>query len=229
MPMLKASLMFALSLVTAFSTLGQATPDHNAGWRLFAKSEGVEIFRREVPGSSIIALKGKGVIEAPLWKLAAILLDTERAPEWVDSLGESRMVRRLSPYSYIEYNHIRTPFIMRDREFVSLVQIEVDPKGKRFALHYRPLEGSAEVAPSSKVRGQIVSGAFVLGALSERTTLLDAELHCDPMGSVPKWIINFFQSDWPKDTFQALRIQSTKPDIRIPSDFGSILQATVDF
>ena len=94
-------------------------------WTLVGNEHGIEIYRRDVPGSNVVAFKGQGTIEAPLWKVASILLDTKRAPEWADSLKESRVVRRLGPNTYIEYNHLGMPFILRDREFVSEVLIVV--------------------------------------------------------------------------------------------------------
>src|ERR1700730_9511815 len=90
-------------------------------WKLVGNQHGVEIYRRDVPGSGVVAFKGQGTIEAPLWKVAAILLGTRRAPEWVESLKESRVVRRLGANAYIEYNHISLPFHFTDRDFVSEV------------------------------------------------------------------------------------------------------------
>ena len=78
-------------------------------WKTVTSEHGVEISKRTVPGSDVVAMKGVGTIDAPLWKIASILLDTRRAPEWADSLKESRVLRRLGPTSYIEYNHIRLP------------------------------------------------------------------------------------------------------------------------
>src|ERR1700680_2667051 len=107
-------------------------------WKLVGNQHGVEIYPRDVPGSDVVAFKGQGTIEAPLWKVASILLDTKRAPEWAESLKESRVVRRLGVNSYIEYNHISLPFIIKDRDFVSEVRIDVDPNLKAFGLIYRP-------------------------------------------------------------------------------------------
>lgn len=196
-------------------------------WEPTGKRDGVEMYRREFPDSDIIELKGIGVIEQPLWKVASSLLDTERAPEWVDSLEQSNVVRRIDIRTYVEYNHIGTPFFMRDRDFVSLVKILIDPKEKTFALHYSPSE--EEVADTGNIRGIIDPGSFQLKAIDRNRTLLTGEIHCDPKGSIAKWLVNFFQSDWAHDTIMALRTQTAKKDHRIPAEFKDVLEPTLSF
>src|SRR5262245_50156977 len=105
-------------------------------WRAIGTEDGITISKRDVPGSSITAFRGVGVIDAPVWKVASILLDTKRAPEWVDSLKESRVLRHLGPQRYIEYNHLGMPIVMRDRDFVSNVKIVEDRGAMSFELVY---------------------------------------------------------------------------------------------
>jgi hypothetical protein len=198
-------------------------------WTLMSQDRGIAIYRREVPGSAIVAFKGTGTIDAPLWKIAAILLDTRRAPEWADSLKESRVLRRLGLASYIEYNHIGLPLIMKDRDFVSQVRIDVNAAAKTFTLVYAPTD-DRDVPITHNVRGEIVAGTFKATSLEkDRRTELTAELQCDPKGAIPAWLANLFQKNWPQNTFQALRKQAGKPDIVMPAEFTDVLAPTVGF
>src|SRR5437762_3688944 len=86
-------------------------------WEKIGDDDGIAVYRREVPGSPIIAFKGDGIINAPTLRVASILVDTTRATEWVDSLVEARTLRHVSETEYIEYDHIGTPFVMKDRDF----------------------------------------------------------------------------------------------------------------
>jgi hypothetical protein len=57
-----------------------APPVHADDWKLVSKDRGIEVSRREVPGSNIVAFKGTGTIDAPLWKIVRIEVDpTEKA------------------------------------------------------------------------------------------------------------------------------------------------------
>ncbi|MBY0371179.1 hypothetical protein K2X33_10870 [bacterium] len=209
---------FALLCLWTSAALAIPTP---TAWEPTGAKDGIALFKKEVAGSAIIALRGQGRVEAPLWKVASILLDTKRAPEWVDSMGESRVLRRISLDSYIEYNLIKTPVILQDRDFVSHVKIDVDPAGKSFALIYSPADDKLNTW--NHTRGEIRSGRFELSATADGATYVDAEVHCDPMGSVPKWVVNLFQEDWPQLTFTGLRAQAAKADIRTPDNFRDVL------
>src|SRR5450432_275966 len=87
-------------------------------WEKFDEDDGIAVFRREVPGSAIIALRGEGVVNAPILRVASVLVDSSRATEWIDSLADTKVVRKLNDNEYIEWDHIVTPVILKDRDFV---------------------------------------------------------------------------------------------------------------
>src|SRR3954470_18124850 len=84
------------------------------GWEQIADKDGVKVYRKSVAGSPLKSMKGIGVVDAPVATVALVLLDDDHAPEWVDSLAESRVVRMINPHEYIEYNHVAMPLIVRD-------------------------------------------------------------------------------------------------------------------
>jgi START domain len=216
-------------LLSGLAFIGLGLAVHADDWKLAGSEHGIEIYRREVSGSGIVALKGTGTIDAPLWKIASILLDTRRAPEWVDSLKESRVLRRLGLNRYVEYNHLGLPLMMNDRDFVSEVEIAVDARTKTFALTYKPTDDSSLPA-GRHVRGEIISGVFRATSLEgDARTELTAELHCDPKGALPVWVVNLFQKSWPRNTLEAIRTQAAKPDIAMPDEFKDVLAATRQF
>lgn len=206
-----------------------ARPAAADDWKLWNTSRDIQVYRRTVPGTDVVAFKGVGTIDAPVWRIASILLDTRRAPEWADSLKESRVVRRLGPDDYIEYNHLGMPLVVKDRDFVSEVRIEIDSDAKTFALVYRPADDPS--APATRnVRGEILAGRFEAVAIDEgRRTRLTAELQADPKGLLPTWIVNLFQRNWPVTTFEHLRAQAAKLDIAMPAEFRDVLLATTRF
>jgi hypothetical protein len=203
----------AASAAPASAAPAVAPPSPPVPWEKIGDDDGIAVYRREVPGSPIIAFKGEGVINAPILRVASILVDTTRATEWVDSLVEARTLRHVSETEYIEYDHIGTPFVMKDRDFVIDCKLDFEPPQKKVALLFHSV--TDPLAPTtSYVRGELMSSAFVLTALEHgaKTHIL-AEVHCDPRGSVAKWIVNWFQKSWPHSTITRLRAQAAKPDI----------------
>ncbi len=187
-----------------------ATPS----WEKVREDEGITVFRQEVPDSPIIAFKGIGVVSAPLARVISVVTDTPRTVEWMDSAAHARIVRKVSPLEQIIYTHIKSPPLISDRDFVTDAKGHFDATNKRFIVNIHSIV-DAGAPPTSHVRGEILHSSFVLTSIDGgRKTLVVTEIHADPKGSVPKWVVNLFQKNWPYNTIKNLRTQAAKPDIR---------------
>jgi hypothetical protein len=212
----------AFVLVQPIERVAAANIEPAVGWKLVKQDEKLVLYERDVPGSDVIAFRGEGLLEAPIAQVAAVLLDDPHAPEWVDSLEESRVLRHIGPMEFIEYNHIGTPFIMKDRDFVTDVKMEIDPKARTMALRYKSVDDPSS-PQTSYVRGDLIDSLFLMTSVDGKKTTLRAEIHCDPKGSVPKWIVNLFQRSWPSDTFDGIRKQLKKPGLGTPAEFKDVI------
>ncbi len=207
--------VFALAIGARFwaPCLASANAPAPSPWQKLAEEDGISVFGREVPGVSLLAMRGEGVVNAPIARVASVLVDTARAHEWVDSVAETRTLRQLSETEYVQWNHVATPWVLKDRDFVFTTQLVVDSAAHQVALNYHSVTDPA--APKTDyVRGQFIYGKFVLTPTEggKKTHVL-AELLCDPKGSVAKWMVNLVQKDWPHSTIQRLRRQAAKADV----------------
>ncbi|GEM_PF-1352370 len=215
--------------VTAVSDpLLVAHKDSDYHWQKSCETNGITIYWSKVDGSQVIAFKGNGIVDEPLDKVASVIVDTTRGTEWIDSLVSSKVVRTLSPTEFIEYDHAGIPFpfdtVMSDRDFVSHVTVDYDPASQRLTVSYLPAED--ELAPVLKkyTRG-VMTCVFKMVPMSmPDQTYVEAEVHCDPKGGVPKWLVNFFQQGWPETTFENLRREVKKPDIKVVSLIADLMQ-----
>ncbi len=208
--------LVALSLSLLSFVPRTTRAEGNAGaWEQIRNDAGIVVLRKEVPGSSLIAFRGEGVIDAPVLLVGSVLIDTARSKEWIDSLVESKVLRKVSDGEYVTYTHIATPIVMKDRDFVTDTRLEIDPAKKTVAIHIHSVNDPA--APStSYVRGEIMNSSFVLTSISGgKQTRIVTEIHCDPKGSVADWIVNLFQKSWPYNTIRSLRAQVNKPDVGV--------------
>jgi START domain len=202
-----------------------ALPDYH--WQKSCNTEGLTIYWSKVKGSQLIAFKGEGIVSEPLDKVASVIVDTTRATQWIDSLVASRVVRSVSPTEFIEYDHVGIPFpfdaLMHDRDFVSRVDLSFDPSDRRLTVSYEPAEDGAAPPLKNYCRG-VMSCVFQMVPMSmPDQTYVEAEIHCDPKGAVPKWLVNFFQQGWPQTTFENLRKQAKKPDIRVIPEVAALV------
>jgi START domain len=213
------------SALLSSGVLASANAPKDPPWEKFDEDDGIAVFRREVPGSPIIALRGEGVVNAPILRVASVLIDTARAPEWIDSLAETKIVRKLNDDEQIEWDHITTPVILKDRDFVFDIKLELNPGGKQVLLNYHSVYDSG--APKTDyVRGEFTYGTFTLTSIEggKKTRML-CEVLADPKGSIAKWIVNLFQKDWPHKTIASLRNQVAKPDIKDQPRLKNMLAA----
>ena len=151
--------------------------------------------------------------------VATVIFDTTRATEWIADLKESRIVRWTSPDEFIEYDHVGTPPVLADRDCLSSVKMETDRAAQRVIFHSHSITDAAVPPRRKYVRGDLKSTVFTLTRVSDSTTHVIAEIHCDPKGSVPAWIVNWVQSDWPATTFRNLRRQVKKSDVTVDPYF----------
>ena len=185
-------------------------------WVRTGDDDGIVTYKREVRGSDIIALRGEGTIDAPLMRVVSVLLDYARAPEWVDSLAEVRVVRMTGPLEFIEYDHVKTPpVVMMDRDFVCRGKLALDLVHQTFAMLMEPATDPAVPRKDDYVRGELRGFWRMQASDGGKKTSVVAEMLGDPKGSVPKWLVNLFQESWARNTLESLRAQVAKKDIRI--------------
>lgn len=215
---------YVFLLLGGLAASGPAFPsdplsDKGMEWKKCSASEGLDLYWAKVDGSQVIAFRGEGIVDAPLEKVASIIIDTTRATEWIDSLISSKVVRSLSPSQFVEYDLVGIPFpfdtLMANRDFVSQVTVEGDAARRRMTVTYRPAEDDQAPVLKKFVRGTMVCRFQLVPMSIPEETYVEAEIHCDPKGGVPKWLVNFFQQGWPQTTFQRLRKQAGKADVKV--------------
>lgn len=218
--LLPASLLTVLALEGVALADGPAKPP--PAWEQFDEEDGVRCFRRDVPGSDVVALRGEGFIAAPITRVASVLADRKRSTEWIDRLVKTKVIREISETEAINWNHIKTPTPLKDRDFVFKTQITTDPAKKKVIFSYYSVTDKAAPEYDAYVRGTFKSGKFELTVMERtnkdgtktRGTHVIAEVMVDPRGSVPTFIVNMVQKSWPHKTLTALRKQVAKPDIK---------------
>ena len=66
----------------------------------------------------------------------------------------------------------------------------------------------------SCVRAVTTRAYWRLKAIDDESTHVAVEVHTDPKGSLPAWLVNMIQKDWPRDTILGLTKRSLVGDIK---------------
>ena len=187
------------------------TPPDNTGWEQIRDENGIVVLRQEVEGSPLVAFRGIGVIDAPIARIGLVLIDVDHNREWVDRMKEGRALKHYSDTEHLTYSHIGAPPLVSDRDFVNHNKITFEaPDHIHIDIHSveDPLG-----PPTAGVRGKLLHSSFDLRSINDNKTRMIAEIHVDPMGSLPKFVVNMVQKDWAFKTITGLRGQVTKGGI----------------
>jgi hypothetical protein len=204
--------------VTPSPTIAVSLSSSVVKWNQCSNDNGLTTYWSNVQGSQVIAFRGEGIVDAPMEKVASIIIDTTRGAEWISSLVLSKVVRNISDTEFIEYDHVGIPFpfdqVISDRDFISDVNVKYDTKTGWMTVSYKPTT-DIDASPMKKYTRGIIDCEFKLARMSmPDQTYVEARVFTDPKGNIPKWLVNFFQQGWPQDTFEGLKNQAKKTDIK---------------
>lgn len=221
-PIVAVSAFTPYSAVSA-DPVGENTP---SGYTFVSKSADFELYQKSSAGSSdLIAFRGVGVLTAPPIEVAIGILDRIHRPSWMRDIQDLRMVRILGPGHFVEYSGVKTPFIVKNRDFVIRTDVEVDLPHAKILIVSRSVE-DMDAPPTDAVRGKLTEGRFLIEPGSAPgTTRLTADMDVDPMGSCPRWIVNAFQKNWPVAMFNGLKWFLAKKVATLPEDLRPLFAA----
>lgn len=181
-------------------------------WVLIDQNDGVAVYRKEVEGSPVVAFKGEAELEATPEQVLWVLATNERRTEWVDLCAESRVLESRARYDQVIYQRFKLPWYLSDRDYVYRARAVSRPDG-RVELLLASCE-SDQAPATCGVRARLIASRYVLTPLEGgKRTRIAVEIHTDPMGMVPKWLVNLVQEEWPKKTLAGIRTQLQKPDV----------------
>jgi len=161
----------------------------------------------------------------------SVCLDAERAGEWIGLLSESAVLRWLDDgEADVQLTRFDLPWPVRDRVFVSRVEIDVDPASRAATLTYFESHVSHEddetLAIDDAIRGSTAGTHFRMRPIAggERTLFTGVGI-ADPRGAIPVWFVNWAGRSVPHRTLEALRRQVGKPDVAVSPGVASLYEA----
>lgn len=176
-------------------------------WTFLTEKDGVNVWSREFSGSEVIAVRGITTLPYPVKEVFTVMSDNVRSAEWLPMVEEKLTVRQLDADSRVEYAKIKMPWPLQDRYTVAIGSLEIR-KGNKYWISYKSTDG--EFTDPIRIRARLEMSTFYLRPEKPNSTYLDVTLLSDPMGSVPKFLVNSFQKNWPVQFLTGLRAQIEK-------------------
>jgi hypothetical protein len=211
-----------LLLLAALLALPAVHGNEPVCWEHVNREDGVEVYRKEVPGSPLVAFKGVTELDAPLEKVLWVLADNEHRTEWIDLCAESRVLEQVSAFETVIYQRYALPWYLTDRDYVYRAKATRGADGT-VTLVLASCE-HRDAPATVGIRAQLIESSYVLTALGPNRTRIAIEIHTDPKGMVPDWLVNLVQKSWPVKTLQGIRKQVSRPYVgayALPPSSGS--------
>lgn len=195
-----------------FLTTSSALAAESSAWEKIDEAEGIQVFRKDMPGSDIVAFKGAGIVDASMEKIFWVLCDAEHEEEWVEMLIDNYVMVEHSPFDRVQYQNFDLPWPLSDRDFVYRAVATMDKQG-RLNLVLNSVEHPKQ-PPTKGVRAEIMSSGFVLTRRPDGKTFVEVSIFSDPKGILPNWVINLVQESWPMETMLGIRKQVQKSFVK---------------
>ena len=184
-------------------SLGWAT-----NWVKINEEDGVVVFEKDVKGSSLVAFKGVTTFDEPMEKILWVLKDDANKKDWIEMYLKGYTLEKRGPFERVIYQAVDSPWPVNDRDMVYV--------SKAYRKGVNEIQISMESIdhpdspPTVGVRMLLNFSNYNFKKLENGKTQVTLEIHSDPKGWIPKWIVNMVQRTYPIKLFKALKKQLKK-------------------
>jgi hypothetical protein len=201
-------LLAAVLALAAAVTAPEVRAENVGPWQQVRDEAGIRVQRRMVEGSNLHEFQGRGVIDAPLPTVLAVLHDVGRAPEWMHKCAGAHVVEHIDERHEVVYNRTAAPWPVADRDTVLASEAVFDARTHEVRIDFWSVTHPKEPPVRGVVRMPSLRGHWLLSPVNGgRATQAEYQVHADPGGSLPGWIVNMVSKQLPFQTIAGLREQ----------------------
>lgn len=206
--LLALALASAVSLpAVALAAAPEPLPSHGP-WELVRNDHGITVHRRAVTGSKLHEFRGVGIIEAPIATVLAVLNDSVHRLEWMKEAVANTRIEQLDPYTELFYSRTGAPWPVADRDVVLRARTTMDPPARIVRIEITSQDHPAWPPQKGVVRMPFLRGHWYLWPEKNGAwTRAEYQIHADPGGMLPDWIINMVSKKIPHDTIAGMQQQ----------------------
>lgn len=212
-PALLGPLSLLSSLGTILALIAVAAPARasEAKWEELSNEDGIVVWSREVPGTSLVEFRGRGLVKSPIKHLIAILRDQDRKTEWMANCVGNHAIEYLPGNKMVIYNRVGSPApLVDDRDTVLQTEARFDVAARTVELSFQETKHPKMPAVEDVVRMPKTRGFWRLEYKDPNLTMVTYQVQADPGGSIPQWVVNWASKGLPRKTLEGLRVQATK-------------------
>jgi hypothetical protein len=207
-------LLLALFIFGSLSRAAEARAEPQ--WELRTTTDGVAVYNRVTPGSSVKEVKADGEIDAPPAAVWAVLRDIPSYPKTMPYTKVTAILGQEKDGAVTYYYTALGLPVISDRDYTLKVSVDHVPTDGSGLYRLSWVAGNDYVKAPPKQRGYVrltdVSGYWELTATKNgAATHAVYYVHTDPASPLPNFIINKANTDSVPKVVNALREWAKKP------------------
>lgn len=198
---LAAIFIAAATLLAAPNTLSGPVTDP---WRLEKLEGGIRVSSRAVAGSPIRAIKAEVDIRAPFTNVVALLLDVSQRTRWDETCAAASVHRQVSDVEDVVYVHNDLPWPASDRDMILRRTWLIAADGSRAQIR-ATVDNDVLPEVAGRVRVPQADGVWTVVRTGAASVRVSTEIHADPGGPVPDWLMNSLSIQAPHKALRNMR------------------------
>ena len=190
----------ATSMLVASLSFAEVGP-----WELEAQDEDkdISVFTRTVEGSPLKEFKGVTHIKADVSAFVALLRDADVATDWMHNVIDFKVMTRPSETENVVYTVNKTPWPVTNRDaYIRSVMTANETGAVTSSIVAVP---EFKEADDDYIRMPELKGSWVFTPQSEGMVEVVYQVHANPGGSLPDWLVNTIVVETPMNTLSNLQ------------------------
>lgn len=174
-----------------------------ADWELKKEEDGIKVYLREVEGSKIQEYKAEAILVGKVSSYIAVMKDVNSYKELYEHTNEVKLLMENDTF-HVHYLVTNTPWPVKDRDAVysSTYSQHYDTKLVRIDMKIE----TGYVEPNDDyVRMEKATGYWLFYQIEPNRVEVVYQMHAEPGGSIPNWVINMFLVDTPLEDMKMLQ------------------------
>lgn len=197
-------------------------PAQAAEWSLEKndKKNQIQVYTRMQEQSPLKEFRGEMKVQSTLTGLVALVEDVSAAASWIHNCGGLDIIERKADHNLIIYMITEAPWPVKNRDSIIESVLSQDPKSLTVRIDMS-VRNDIFPAADEFVRITNMHGSWTFEPLAEGWVNVTYQVHADPGGGIPNWLINSLVVDAPYYTLKNMRekVREEKyqnPDLVLP-------------
>ncbi len=190
-------------LITQFTSAEQA--------RLKINKQNIKVWTYQMSRNPAASYKAETVFNVPLERAVALIMDVERAQQWVPYMGKISILNRDDQAGeFLLHVVMDLPFPLKDRDLIIQSKITRERNGT-VNIRNRGMADSRFSQPDYIIRLQDYQGDWTFQRLGANKVKVTTMGYVNPEGSLPISFMNMFVEQQPYQMLKIMRSELERP------------------